>query len=103
MAICKRNNVSKKLPFGEVRCLVHRSMCQLGGFLLLFSLPLMAQGNSVPEETGKEITREVIIDTSKRLQTIEGWATPTNELIRQCCLHMVWKLGCYFRVLAVFP
>ena len=62
MAICKRNNVSKKLPFGR-----------LGGFLLLISLPMMAQGNSVPEEAGKEITREVTIDTSKRLQTIEGW------------------------------
>ena len=59
----KRNNVLKKLPFGG-----------LGGFLLLFiSLPLMAQGNSVPEEAGKEVSREVTIDTSNRLQTIEGW------------------------------
>jgi O-glycosyl hydrolase len=49
------------------------SLWGLGGFLLLLSLPLMAQGNSVPEEAGKEVSREVTIDTSKRLQTIEGW------------------------------
>ena len=45
-------------------------------FVSLFfpvSLLLMAQGNSFREEAGKEVSREVTIDTSKRLQTIEGW------------------------------
>ena len=37
------------------------------------SLLLMAQGNRVPEESGKNVSRNVTIDTSKRLQTIEGW------------------------------
>ena len=63
MANRKRNNVSKRLPLGG-----------LGGFLfLLMSLPLMAQRNHVPEESGKEVSRNVTIDTSNRLQTIEGW------------------------------
>ena len=62
MISLKRNNVFKKLPLGG-----------LGGFFLLLSLPLMAQKNSVPEEAGKEVSREVTIDTSNRLQTIEGW------------------------------
>ena len=46
----------------------------LGGLLFLFmSLPLMAQRNRIPEESGKNVSREVTIDTSDRLQTIEGW------------------------------